>query len=160
MERITQWYIYAVTGDDGSSFFFQIFPKKNIPSCKSFSRQIHFKGKWSLNSSTESKDLWNPSDKRWHPNCIVHEKVHAEHTVSLVGSYFDISIRWTFSLQAKHAKINFLFCFDFWIQIATCCSMSHTFESRESECYNSFYLFLLPIFLSLLINRSAKSLCF
>lgn len=137
MQRITQWYIYAVTGDDGSCFFFQVYPKQNIPSCKSFSRQTPFKGKWSLNSSAESKDLWNPSDKIWHPNCIVDKKEHAEHTVSSVGSYFDIPIWWTFSLQAKHAKINFFLTFESKL-LHVAVWVIHL-NLKESECYNSFY---------------------
>lgn len=119
--------IYTVTGDDSSCLFLP----RNISFFKSMSRQASFQGKRSPNSSTESKDLWNPCDKKWGPNCMQEEKEHAEHcTASSVGPYFDIPIWWKFILQAKHTTIN-LPCFDLWMQIAMWCSTSHTFESQR-----------------------------
>lgn len=152
--------IYTVTGDDGSCLFLQIFLRRNISFFKSISRQARFKGTWSPNRSTESKDLWNPSDKKWEPNCMREGKEHAEHcTASSVGAYFDIPIWWKFISQAKHTNINFP-CFDLWIQIAVLQFESHIWISKSLNVTTHFLTLSITCIISLLNNIPAKSIHF
>ena len=87
------------------------------------------------------------------------EKEHEHRTASSTESYFDIPISWKLILQAKCTNIN-LPCFDLRIQITTCCSMSHAFESQKALMLQLILQHsLLPTFISSLINLPAKSIC-
>lgn len=139
MKRIIQWlYIQSLEMTAHVCSFKYFLSETSHSSMK--------KGKWRPNNS-KFKDPWNPGDKTWGPNCTQEEKEHAKHcTASSVGPYFDIPIWWKCVLRAKHTNTN-LPCFDLWIQNATCCSTSHTFESQKALMLQLIlWLSLLPVF--------------
>lgn len=132
--------IYTVTGDDGSCLLLQILRETSHLSMK--------KGKWSPNSWREIKHLWNPSDKNWEQSCAQEVKGSAKHcTASSVGCYCDIPIWWKFIFQENHTNTDFP-CFDLWIQVPTCCSISHIWISVSLNVTTNFMTLILVFVLT------------